>query len=88
MLRPPQDRYPGCACDIPAHIYTYSFRPVRSQFSHWLASKEVRLTYPIYQNPDYSKYYAEVGEIFDYFKSKYIGGLHHQGGMSLTASRV
>lgn len=25
------DRYPGCACDIPSHIYTYSFRPVRDR---------------------------------------------------------
>lgn len=22
------DKYPGCACDVPSHIYTYSFRPV------------------------------------------------------------
>jgi hypothetical protein len=22
-----QNRYPGCACDVPAHIYTYTFEP-------------------------------------------------------------
>lgn len=22
-----ENRYPGCACDIPAHAYTYSFEP-------------------------------------------------------------
>ena len=22
-----ENRYPGCACDIPAHNYTYSFEP-------------------------------------------------------------
>jgi cation diffusion facilitator CzcD-associated flavoprotein CzcO len=22
-----ENRYPGCACDIPAHTYTYTFRP-------------------------------------------------------------
>lgn len=24
-----KDRYPGCSCDIPSHIYTYTFRAVR-----------------------------------------------------------
>lgn len=26
-----QNRYPGCACDVPAHIYTYTFEP----WPHW-----------------------------------------------------
>ncbi|KAF5624805.1 sterigmatocystin biosynthesis monooxygenase stcW [Fusarium tjaetaba] len=40
-----ENRYPGCACDVPAHIYTYSFEP----------------------NAEWSRYYANSAEIYDYF---------------------
>ncbi|EXM21472.1 hypothetical protein RAB80_010040 [Fusarium oxysporum f. sp. vasinfectum] len=40
-----ENRYPGCACDVPAHIYTYSFEP----------------------NTEWSCYYANSAEIYDYF---------------------
>ncbi|KLO96743.1 Uncharacterized protein LW93_10123 [Fusarium fujikuroi] len=40
-----ENRYPGCACDVPAHIYTYSFEP----------------------NTEWSCYYANSAQIYDYF---------------------
>ncbi|KAJ6005162.1 hypothetical protein N7451_003106 [Penicillium sp. IBT 35674x] len=34
-----ENRYPGCACDIPAHIYSYSWRP-KPDWSHFYAGAE------------------------------------------------
>lgn len=39
--------YPGCACDVPAHLYSFSYE----------------------LNPNWSKPYAEQGEILEYIKS-------------------
>ncbi|KAH7127336.1 cyclohexanone monooxygenase [Dactylonectria macrodidyma] len=33
--------YPGCACDIPAHIYTYTFRPNPKWSSYFVGSDEI-----------------------------------------------
>ncbi|KAK4990721.1 hypothetical protein LTR66_006724 [Elasticomyces elasticus] len=41
-----ENRYPGVACDVPAHIYTFSFAP----------------------NPNWSSFYAEGPEIWQYIK--------------------
>ncbi|SCN82413.1 related to monooxigenase [Fusarium fujikuroi] len=41
-----ENRYPGCACDIPAHSYTFSWEG----------------------NPEWSRFYVEAPEIFDYLK--------------------
>jgi cation diffusion facilitator CzcD-associated flavoprotein CzcO len=41
-----ENRYPGVACDIPAHIYTFPFEP----------------------NPDWSSFYADGAEIWEYIK--------------------
>ncbi|TKA66995.1 hypothetical protein B0A49_04490 [Cryomyces minteri] len=41
-----ENRYPGVACDVPAHIYTFSFEP----------------------NPDWSSFYAQGPEIWEYIK--------------------
>jgi cation diffusion facilitator CzcD-associated flavoprotein CzcO len=40
------NRYPGCACDVESHLYSYSFEP----------------------NPDWSREYAEQGEILSYLR--------------------
>ena len=40
------NRYPGCACDVPATLYSYSFEP----------------------NPDWSRRFAERGEIHGYLE--------------------
>ncbi|KAI8686810.1 hypothetical protein NCS56_00342300 [Fusarium sp. Ph1] len=42
-----ENRYPGCACDIPSHSYTFSWEG----------------------NPDWTRFYVEAPEIFDYLKS-------------------
>ncbi|GAB1217436.1 hypothetical protein ATERTT37_006675 [Aspergillus terreus] len=41
-----ENKYPGVACDIPAHVYTFPFEP----------------------NPNWSSFYAEGAEIWQYIK--------------------
>jgi cation diffusion facilitator CzcD-associated flavoprotein CzcO len=41
-----ENQYPGVACDIPAHVYTFPFEP----------------------NPDWSSFYADGAEIWQYIK--------------------
>ncbi|OAL53149.1 FAD/NAD(P)-binding domain-containing protein [Pyrenochaeta sp. DS3sAY3a] len=36
-----ENRYPGCACDIPAHTYTWSFHPKNDWSSVYAGSKEI-----------------------------------------------
>ncbi|KAI9786495.1 MAG: hypothetical protein M1839_006955 [Geoglossum umbratile] len=36
-----ENRYPGCACDVPAHNYTYSFEPSASWSSVYAGSAEI-----------------------------------------------
>jgi cation diffusion facilitator CzcD-associated flavoprotein CzcO len=37
-----ENRYPGCACDIPAHAYTYSFEPNPSWSTFYAYAPEIR----------------------------------------------
>ena len=37
-----ENRYPGCACDIPAHNYTYSFEPKHDWSTAYAGSEEIR----------------------------------------------
>ncbi|KAL2848871.1 hypothetical protein BJY01DRAFT_246095 [Aspergillus pseudoustus] len=39
-----ENRYPGCACDVPSHNYTYTFRP-NPRFSHYYAGSAELLQY-------------------------------------------
>ncbi|OAL38853.1 hypothetical protein AYO20_02059 [Fonsecaea nubica] len=36
-----ENRYPGCACDVPAHNYTYSFEPKSDWSANYATSKEI-----------------------------------------------
>ncbi|KAH0831570.1 putative sterigmatocystin biosynthesis monooxygenase stcW [Fonsecaea pedrosoi] len=36
-----ENRYPGCACDIPAHIYTFTFDPKPDWSEYYAGSKEI-----------------------------------------------
>ncbi|PSN60387.1 cyclohexanone monooxygenase [Corynespora cassiicola Philippines] len=36
-----ENRYPGCACDVPSHIYTYSFRPNPNVSNYYAGSAEL-----------------------------------------------
>ncbi|OQE13287.1 hypothetical protein PENFLA_c051G04100 [Penicillium flavigenum] len=36
-----ENRYPGCACDIPAHNYTYSFEPKTDWSANYASSREI-----------------------------------------------
>lgn len=37
-----ENRYPGCACDVPAHAYTYSFEPNPNWSSFYAYSAEIK----------------------------------------------
>ena len=37
-----QNRYPGCACDVPAHIYTYTFEPNPDWKSYYAFSPDIQ----------------------------------------------
>ncbi|KAI1379370.1 monooxygenase [Hypoxylon crocopeplum] len=37
-----ENRYPGCACDVPSHNYTYSFEPKSDFSSVYAGSKEIK----------------------------------------------
>ncbi|KAG2413129.1 hypothetical protein HFD88_010688 [Aspergillus terreus] len=37
-----ENRYPGCACDIPAHSYVYSFEPNPAWSSFYVSSSEIQ----------------------------------------------
>ncbi|KAK3650533.1 hypothetical protein LTR56_006238 [Elasticomyces elasticus] len=37
-----ENRYPGCACDVPAHVYTYSFEPNPDWSSFYANAAEIR----------------------------------------------
>ncbi|KAG5725051.1 putative sterigmatocystin biosynthesis monooxygenase stcW [Termitomyces sp. T112] len=37
-----ENRYPGCACDIPAHTYTWSFEPKHDWSAVYASSDEIR----------------------------------------------
>lgn len=36
-----KSRYPGCACDVPAHIYTYTFEPNPDWSSYYASAPEI-----------------------------------------------
>ncbi|TLD31411.1 hypothetical protein PspLS_01743 [Pyricularia sp. CBS 133598] len=36
-----ENRYPGCACDVPSHIYTWSFEPKADWSANYASSKEI-----------------------------------------------
>ncbi|KAI0457407.1 FAD/NAD(P)-binding domain-containing protein [Xylaria acuta] len=37
-----ENRYPGCACDVPSHNYTYSFEPKLDYSSVYAESREIK----------------------------------------------
>ncbi|OAP62021.1 hypothetical protein AYL99_04224 [Fonsecaea erecta] len=37
-----ENRYPGCACDIPAHCYTYTFEPNTEWSAFYAGSQEIQ----------------------------------------------
>lgn len=36
-----ENRYPGCACDVPSHCYTWSFEPKTDWSATYASSKEI-----------------------------------------------
>jgi len=65
------NRYPGCACDVPAHIYTYTFEPYAKWKSYYATS------------PDINDYFIEFCEKYNlrkYIKLKHtvLGAVWHE----------
>ncbi|ORX93983.1 hypothetical protein BCR34DRAFT_580256 [Clohesyomyces aquaticus] len=61
-----ENRYPGCACDVPAHNYTYSFEPKHDWSSVYAGSAEIK---------NYFKAFSTK-----YHLGKYIETSHHVDG--------
>ncbi|KAJ4212362.1 hypothetical protein NW759_011750 [Fusarium solani] len=57
-----QNRYPGCACDVPAHIYTYTFEPNPFWKSYYAYSPEIQ---------DYFVNFCEKYQLRKYIKVKH-----------------
>ncbi|KAK7204234.1 flavin-binding monooxygenase [Myxozyma melibiosi] len=54
-----ENRYPGCACDVPAHSYIYSFEPYAEWSSSYASSKEIY---------GYFKHFADKYDLNKYIK--------------------
>ena len=50
-----ENRYPGCACDVPAHAYTYPFEPNPNWSSFYAYAPEIR------------KYFENFADKYDLF---------------------
>ncbi|KAF9485456.1 FAD/NAD(P)-binding domain-containing protein [Pholiota conissans] len=57
-----ENNYPGCACDIPAHAYTFSFEPNPNWSSVYAGSKEIR---------QYFVSFASKHELSKYVKTRH-----------------
>jgi cation diffusion facilitator CzcD-associated flavoprotein CzcO len=55
-----ENKYPGCACDVPAHIYTYSFEPKTDWKSNYASSAEIH---------DYFCKFADKNDLRKYVKT-------------------
>ncbi|KIX92951.1 uncharacterized protein Z520_11427 [Fonsecaea multimorphosa CBS 102226] len=52
-----ENRYPGCACDIPAHTYTYTFRPNPEWSGFYSRSDEIQTYFEkFYEEYDLKRY--------------------------------
>ncbi|KAH6682153.1 cyclohexanone monooxygenase [Plectosphaerella plurivora] len=57
-----QNRYPGCACDVPAHIYTYTFEPYAKWKSYYAYAPDIQ---------DYFLYFCEKYNLRKYIKLRH-----------------
>jgi len=57
-----ENRYPGCACDVPAHNYTWSFEPKLDWSAVYASSKQIY---------DYFNNFATKYGLHDYVKTKH-----------------
>ncbi|KAF2180148.1 FAD/NAD(P)-binding domain-containing protein [Zopfia rhizophila CBS 207.26] len=66
-----ENTYPGCACDVPAHVYTYTFLPNPKWSSYYAYSPEI-LEY-------FQKFYHDQNlEEFVKLKHKVLGAKWHE----------
>lgn len=67
-----ENRYPGCACDVPAHSYQYTFEPNRAWSEFYASAPEIR---------EYLEFVARKYGIMRFVKTchKVIGCNWHEG---------
>ncbi|KAH7080783.1 cyclohexanone monooxygenase [Paraphoma chrysanthemicola] len=53
--------YPGCACDVPSHIYTYSFRPNPKYTSYYAGSTEIQQYFKEFTDENNLQKYIRFG---------------------------
>jgi hypothetical protein len=65
------NRYPGCACDVPAHIYTYTFEPHTKWKSYYATSPDIH---------DYFVGFCEKYDLRKYIKLQHtvLGAVWHE----------
>ncbi|CAG9948058.1 unnamed protein product [Clonostachys rosea f. rosea IK726] len=68
-----QNRYPGCACDVPAHIYTYTFEPNPRWKSYYAYAPEIQ---------EYFVNFCDKYGLREYikFNHKVLSAVWHEGG--------
>ncbi|KXJ91617.1 cyclohexanone monooxygenase [Microdochium bolleyi] len=66
-----ENRYPGCACDVPAHIYTYTFEPNPNWSAYYAGSPEIQ---------DYFVGFCDKYNLRKYIKLKHrvVGAFWHE----------
>ncbi|TLD33784.1 hypothetical protein PspLS_00696 [Pyricularia sp. CBS 133598] len=57
-----ENRYPGCACDVPAHNYTWSFEPKPDWSANYAGSREIH---------DYFKNFAVKNDLGKYVRLRH-----------------
>ena len=75
-----ENTYPGAACDVPSHMYTYSFEP-NPNWSHFFA-----------RGPEIKQYFEDVATKYDVKKdirfSETVTDAHYdKGKWSITSSK-
>ncbi|KIN03267.1 hypothetical protein OIDMADRAFT_119824 [Oidiodendron maius Zn] len=90
-----ENRYPGCACDVPAHIYTYSFEPNPEWSGFYSFSSEIQAYfirfYEKYKLQPYIQLNTQVTEaLWNEEQGKYKGhvGLMRDGNKSVVTCDV
>ena len=63
------NRYPGCACDIPSHLYSFSFEP------------KVDWSRPYAPQPEIRAYFEQFAEKYDLLQSLSLWSRSRKRGM-------
>ncbi|GFN17165.1 hypothetical protein AtubIFM54640_005686 [Aspergillus tubingensis] len=81
-----ENRYPGCACDIPAHNYTYSFEPKPDFSATYAAAGEIQQYFKSFvDRHDLRRYihcdHSVVGAHWDEQSAEWVVQVQYTGGV-------